>query len=146
MTNELELMAMGVVPYPSESPDGVPQWNAPRGTTIAESASGEYVLASDYERDTYELECKAQLYKLAAEKFRGERDQLRAQVEAMLGQVEGLKDVLAGAHAWMEDATSKVLYPIALHGTDRVAMEAEGLGSCTPDLFRSIDAALQAQK
>ena len=74
-----------------------------------------------------------------------ELEELRAQVEAMRGQVEGLKDVLAGAYAWMEDATSKVLYPIALHETGCVAMEAEGLGSCTPDLFKSIDAALQAK-
>jgi hypothetical protein len=59
-------------------------------------------------------------------------------------QVEGLKDTLAGASIWMKDVTDKVLYPVSLNGSDYVARTAEGLGSCTPDLFKTIDAAMQA--
>ena len=59
-------------------------------------------------------------------------------------QVEGLKDTLAGASMWMKDVTDKVLYPVSLGGSDYVARTAEGLGSCTPELFKTIDAAMQA--
>ena len=93
MTNDLELMAMGVVPYPTESPDGVPQWNAPRGTTIAEAAAGEFVLASDYDRLEQECERLKSIYEedtrrltgvnALADDLKSERDALRAHVEVM---------------------------------------------------------------
>jgi hypothetical protein len=75
-----------------------------------------------------------------------ERDALAAENLRLLGQIEGLKDTLAGASMWIEGVADDVLYPLSIEVDGGLGAIADGLGSCAPDLLRGIDEALSSGK
>ena len=59
---------------------GISKWNAPRGTTISETADGEYVLASDYDALRAELDNCQRAWGLQ-----------RSEIDGLLREIQALR-------------------------------------------------------
>ena len=74
-----------------------------------------------------------------------EMKRLEGEVARLKGQIEGLKDTIAGAEMWIRDVTDVVLFPLSREVQGGLGAEADGFGGHTPELLRSIDAALRGK-
>jgi hypothetical protein len=68
----------------------VKRWHMPRGTSISEHEDGEFVLSTDYAR----LEQECETWKITAAGEMDRRDEMQAERDAALKQVEGLREAL----------------------------------------------------
>jgi hypothetical protein len=86
-----------------------------------------------------------QQYRESAEldTLRTANQRLEGEVARLKGQIEGLKDTIAGAGMWIRDVTDVVLLPLSREVQGGLGAEADGFGGHTPELLRSIDAALR---